>query len=179
MYNLFPAEFFANNRRALQSKIASDAPIIVTANGQLQRRGDSTYDFVQDASFWYLTGLDVADLILVIDAGTEYLITPELSSYQDIFDGSLSSDQMTARSGITSIYAKREGWTLLRKRLRTTKTIATLLPAPAFVPLYGMYINPSRSRLVRRLKSSNGQLEIIDLRAASHASCYRSNDRCP
>ena len=77
MYHHFSTEFFVNNRKRLRELFVGTAPIVITANGVLQRNGDSSYAFRQDSSFWYLTGINEPDIILVIDKSKEYLIIPQ------------------------------------------------------------------------------------------------------
>ena len=83
----FTSEFFAGNRQRLRELFTGTAPIVVTANGLLQRGGDSTYAFAQDANFWYLTGIDEPDILLVMDRDKEYLIVPARSTSREAFDG--------------------------------------------------------------------------------------------
>ncbi len=67
MQDNFTSEFFAGNRARLRQLFTGTAPIVITANGLLQRNGDTTYAYRQDSSFWYLTGLTTADSLLVMD----------------------------------------------------------------------------------------------------------------
>src|SRR5581483_11525543 len=99
MESHFKPQFFMLNRQKLKKLFRGTAPIVVTANGLLQRGGDSTFNFAQDANFWYLTGLNDPDLILVMDKDQEYLIVPERSVSRQAFDGSLINEQLASRSG--------------------------------------------------------------------------------
>ncbi len=76
MQSFFTTDFFTQNRRRIRQELTTDAPIVMAANGLLQRGADSTYSFSQDANFWYLTGIDEPDIILVIEKNREYLIVP-------------------------------------------------------------------------------------------------------
>jgi len=80
MKSHFTSEFFAGNRQRLRELFTGTAPIVVTASGILQRSGDSTFPFAQDANFWYLTGIDEPDILLVMDRDKEYLIVPGRSA---------------------------------------------------------------------------------------------------
>ena len=73
---IFSAEFFVGNRRRMRERMGDERPIVLTANGLLQRGADSAFQFAQDANFWYLTGIEEADVILVIDGEREFLIVP-------------------------------------------------------------------------------------------------------
>ena len=171
MESSFSNEFFSSNRQRLRELFTGTAPIVVTANGMLQRGGDSTYAFVQDASFWYLTGIDEPDIILVIDREKEYLIIPERSVSREFFDGAIIDGAITKRSGIQNIYDSKAGWEKLRSRLKKVKHVATIAAPPAYIEAYGMYTNPARATLIRNLKIDNENLELLDL--SSHISRMR------
>jgi Xaa-Pro aminopeptidase len=164
MESKFTSEFFAGNRDKLRKLFTGKAPIAVTANGLLQRGGDSAFPFQQDASFWYLTGIDEPDMVLVMDKDKEYLIVPELSDYQNIFDGRIDPEELTRRSGVQAILNAKDGWKQLGARLGKVKHVATLAANPVYVEAYGLYTNPARRALIRRLKDQNDGLELLDVR---------------
>jgi Xaa-Pro aminopeptidase len=159
----FTSDFFTANRLRLRELFTGTAPIIVTANGLLQRGGDSAFGFAQDASFWYLTGIDEPDILLVIDRDKEYLIVPGRSAVREAFDGSVPYDDLKRISGISTIYDEKSGWEQLRGRLKKVKHIATLATSPAYVEQFGMYVNPARAQLVERLKVEKSSIELLDL----------------
>ncbi len=164
MTDLFGVEFFQGNRQRLRTLFSGTAPIVVTAHGLLQRNSDVGYPFRQDSSFWYLTGIDDAGVILVLDKSKEYLILPDQSDYQHSFDGSLSAERLSKSSGIDTVLNQKDGWKELGTRLKRVKHVATLAPSPAYIEMYGLYTNPARRHLIRRLKQINPQLELLDLK---------------
>jgi Xaa-Pro aminopeptidase len=157
------SNFFAGNRRALRELFTGTAPIVMTANGLLQRGGDSTYKFAQDAGFWYLTGIDEPDVVLVMDRDREYLIVPKRSTTRAAFDGAVEATELEIISGISLVLDDVEGWAQLEARLQKVKHVATLSAAPAYVEQYGMYTNPARANLMQRLQTINPGAEILDL----------------
>jgi len=159
----FTSEFFAGNRARLKDLFTGTAPIVLTANGLLQRGGDVTYPFSQDASFWYLTGLNEPDITLVMDRDKEYIIMPVRSAMSEVFDGKVTEDALSRRSGVDTILANKEGWERLNGRLKKVKHVATLAVSPAYVEHYGLYTNPARGVLVDRLKETNPDLKLLDL----------------
>lgn len=163
MKTMTDATFFASNRSRLRELFTGTAPIVLTAHGLLQRGGDSPYPFQQDANFWYLTGIDQPDIVLVIDRDKEYLILPERTAHQDAFDGSIQTDALTRVSGITSIMDSKQGWDQLESRLKKVKHVATLAPLPAYLNDYGMFTNPARSALIAKIKQSKEEIEFLDL----------------
>jgi Xaa-Pro aminopeptidase len=163
MESLFTNEFFAGNRQKLKELFTGTAPIVVTANGLLQRGNDSTFAFAQDANFWYLTGIEDPDIILVMDRDKEYLIVPGRSASREAFDGSVSWDALSKRSGIKVVYNGSEGWEQLEGRLKKVRHVATLAAPLPYVEQYGMYTNPARAALHERIKDINSELEFLDL----------------
>ncbi len=157
-------DFFISNRAKLKELFLGTAPIVITANGLIQKNGGETLPFVQDSNFWYLTGIDKPDLILVMDKQKEYLILPEYSQSHDFFDGKLLNHELTDISGISECYNESEGWKQLRSKIKKSKHVATLAPPKSFIKSLGMYTNPARKSLIRKLKSINPELELLDLR---------------
>lgn len=163
MKSTFGSEFFAGNRQRLRELFTGTAPIVITANGLLQRAGDSTYAFKQDANFWYLTGIDEPDVLLVMDRDKEYLIVPNRSESREAFDGSISFNSLSNTSGIKRVYDYNAGWDKLNGRLRKVKHVASVAPMPAYIEQYGMFTNPARAGLIQRIKSEREDIEILDL----------------
>lgn len=171
MNTRIPAEFFIQNRQRLTDLFTGTAPIIITANGLLQRNSDVTYPFRQDSTFWYLTGINEPDILLVMDKGKQYLIIPERDESRQAFDGAIDTKYLTDISGIETILPESQGWRQLSARLKKVKHIATLAPPADYVPQHGIYTNPARARLLSRIKEQNGEIELLDLR--SHISRMR------
>lgn len=163
MQSFFTSDFFIGNRRSLQAKVGSDGPIVFAANGLLQRGADSSYSFCQDANFWYLTGIDEPDLFLVIDGKSEYLIVPARDASRAAFDGNVNFNYLTERSGVIEILETKAGWKKLSKRLQSTKALATVGAPPAYIERYGLYANPARENLHKKLAEINPDLTKHDI----------------
>lgn len=166
MENVFSSDFFSRNRLELTRLFKGKAPIVISANGLLQRGGESTYAFHQEASFWYLTGIDQPDILLVMDKGKDYLILPPRSPVQQIFDGALETEDIIKRSGIATVLSHKDGWRQLAARIKKAKHVATLALPPAYSETYGFYFNPSQRTMMDRLKEINPDIAVIDLRQA-------------
>ena len=163
MNSYFNSDFFAGNRKRLKELFTGTAPIVVTANGLLQKGGDSSFAFAQDANFWYLTGLDEPDLVLVMDKEQEYLIVPTRSASRQAFDGVLDQKELAKTSGVKTILDEETGWQRLVNRLKKVKHVATIAAPPAYIDTYGIYTNPARAKLAQRLKKEKTDLELLDL----------------
>lgn len=160
----FKTEFFAGNRRRLLESIDQGLPVVVTANGIMQRSADTTFKFRQDSNFWYLTGSNDPDVVLVIDEGQEFLIVPKRDAVLETFEGRVDSDAIAQTSGIKTILDDTAGWERLSKILKRAKRVATLTPPSAYMDFYQFYTNPARATLVAKIQAHNAAIELVDLR---------------
>jgi Xaa-Pro aminopeptidase len=162
---MFKSSFFVNNRKKLLSLLPEGALAVVVANGLMQRSADTTYNFQQDSNFWYLTGLDESDIVLVMHADEHFLILPKRSDSENIFGGQLKCDEIAKISGIELIYKYSEGWSHLKFMQKSRKKIHTIIaPPPKITSTDSFYTNPSRGRLIQKLKRHNNELEFEDIR---------------
>jgi len=148
----FASSFFANNRQELLKRTGLPL-IVVPAAGQLQRSADTTYPFCQDRNFWYLTGLSEPDLTLVLAQNGCFIIQPGRSKVRIAFDGGGQSQGMEKQSGIDTVYPEKSGWERLSSLAKQTEEIGVVATPPGYIKHYGMYTNPARSRLARRLRA--------------------------
>ncbi len=172
MDTFFTADFYSGNRRHLRQAVAADhadTAIVVTANGLLQKAGDTTFPFQQDSSFWYLTGVSEADLTLVIDGSDEFLIVPGRGASREAFDGIIDKEALRKRSGIKEILSEDAGWRKLEALLRKSRKVLTPQAPPDYINNFGMYTNPARAKLAERLRgvidnSKQVTIEAVDIR---------------
>lgn len=164
MKSRFTPAFFANNRRRLRELCPGTDLVVITANGLLQRTGDSTFLFRQDSNFWYLTGINEPDVTLVIDKDKEYLIVPEREETRQTFDGALEEAALTSSSGISTVLDSQAGWKKLAGRLKKVKAVASLPSLPSYEPHHGLYTNPARAALLARLQEQNTSFALEDIR---------------
>ncbi len=164
MKSFFSSAFFAGNRRRLREAVNGDAPIVVAANGLLQRGSiDSAYRFFQDANFWYLTGIDEPDIVLVMDGADEYLIVPARSERRTAFDGSVDHGPLAKRSGIAQVMDETAGWQRFGGTLEKTSAAAMLPALPAYADDFGIYANPARKHLAEKVRSLAPETEMTDI----------------
>lgn len=170
--NLGP-EFFKENRRKLRESFGGTAPIVITSNGLVQRtRDDDTYDFQQDSNFWYLTGLDEPNLILVIDRDKDFLIGPLTNESWRIFHGDADFERFSKDSGIEEVLPNESGWQKLSKRLKKSRHAATIIPPKLFDDRFLVYTNPAKRRLVQMMRRYNTEIKFIDIN--SHIAALRT-----
>lgn len=161
---IFTADFFKNNRQRLLSESKLDL-IIIPGSADVQKSLDTAYPFQQDNNFFYLTGINESENILVIRPGNKsYLIMAKENHIHDIFEGSadLTADQAT--SGLELLLNNEEGWKKLKADLKSAKKAGTLLPSPAYNEYYRFFVQPFRRQIINRIKRYQPDIELVDLR---------------
>lgn len=131
------SDFFAGNRTKLRKIVGSGPPIVIVAHGLLQRSADSEYPFEQERNFFYLTGVDEPDWVLVMDESGDYLIAPHITKTEIIFNGAPDFDAIRTNSAIDTVVDNTEGW----KRLNRFKKIRTVKPKGQQIGT--LYVNPA------------------------------------
>ncbi len=164
MDTTFTKDFFAGNRARLRQLFSGTAPIVLTANGLLQRNGDMTFKFRQDSNFWYLTGVEYPDVVLVMDKGKEYLIVPTRDQVLETFEGRINVEELIRVSGIDTVLDEKTGWKRLNSRLKRSKHVAIMAAPAPYLDFYNFYTNPARAALTKKLKDANESIELLDLR---------------
>lgn len=157
-------KFHANNRKSLRTKLLGALPIIIAGNGLAQRTADSTFPFAQDSNFWYLTGLDTPDAILVISATDEFIIVPGRSAVRQAFDGANDLEDIVQRSGIGTVLNEVEGWQRISALISESKQASYLKPLSVYETRHGFFANPARRRVGDRLRRLQTSLTLRDVR---------------
>lgn len=160
----FSCQFFKNNRSKLLAKLPKNACVVVAGNGIMQRSGDTQYPFRQDSNFWYLTGLDVPDLVLVLSNDSEFVIRQERGVIRATFDGDYEDEELKSTSGIEKIFFEAEGWKNLHGHFRTNIELYFNLPLSTYDNRHGHFVNPWRRRIYTKLMRFAPKNEIYDIR---------------
>jgi len=169
MEPIFDKHFYTANRKRLVENLPDASIILIAANSLVQKNADESYPFRQDSSFWYFTGLDVADTLLIIDKqnNQEYVVMPYRHSHRDQWETALDLNDIQATSGIPNVMNFKQGMKLLRSRLVEVKTVHTLLPPTRrFRQFYGMHPNPARDVWLKRIKRINPEIKIESISSA-------------
>lgn len=64
-------EEYQARRKTLAHRLPKDSMAIITAANELMRNGDTHYRFRQDSNFYYLTGFDEPEAVLIITSGQD------------------------------------------------------------------------------------------------------------
>ena len=135
--------FFSNNRAKIKKEV-SGGLIVLSAYQRQQRGNDTAFYFEQESNFWYVTGIEEPDWLVVLDglSGEEWLIAPDIEEIHRIFDGSLSNEQASEISGIKKVVTHDEGMQLLR-RLAKKHSVVQTLDQPSWSDHFNFTLNPA------------------------------------
>ncbi len=168
--NNFNSDFFAGNRQRLIQAVPNSL-IVVAGHVSMQMSADTSYPFRQDSNFWYLTGINEPDCVLVVDTkkGKSILVIPELNDYQKEWDGDRDTSEIEKIAGIESIQSRSLLNGILSKAKKSGLQICYIKSAPERVEPYGFYSNPARRILENEIKivelePKDVRLEIARLR---------------
>lgn len=132
-----------------RARLKRDCSLLVIAgNDAVQSSADMAYPFVQDANFYYLTGIAAPGWRLVCDFDNDnaWLIGPTISEHERLFDGALSPEEVSARSGIDIILDEAEGQKLLRDLSSRHQTVYSIDGHP-HQEYFQFMENPARARV--------------------------------
>ncbi len=135
--------FFKNNRQGLVKALGGQL-IVLSAYSRLQRSNDMAHSFSQEANFWYLTGIDEPDWLVIIDGvqNKSWLVMPRISDVHMTFDGGLSAEQAKQISGVDSVISKDESIKLLRTLAKRHSLVHTV-GMPPHAEYFNFNVNPS------------------------------------
>ena len=169
------ADFFRANRARLVEQL-SGGNVVLTAYTATQKSGDMANDFLQEANFWYLTGIERPDWWLIID-GTRrksWLVAPTRDAVHAIFDGSLSYDEARVRSGVDEVVDRREGERIIHDLARTHPLVHTV-GDPVHAEHFDFVCNPAPKKMYDMLSRifrtvQDCQKDLARLRARKQPS---------
>lgn len=140
---------FARNRQRLFESMGGSL-IVLTAYDLMQLSGDMEATFLQESSFWWLTGVEEPGWKVILDGSRQraVLVRPERDRVTELFSGGATNEGITERSGIAEIIEMREFEPTLRQLHRTHSTVYTL----AEQRTQHFVTNPANKQLTAALK---------------------------
>lgn len=148
------------NRQQLRRKIENVDLAVLSANYRQQRSNDTTYPFRQNSNFYYYSGIKEPGLVLVMDLKTdqEWLIEPEYSHSDIVFEGKPESVELESISQMT-VLDHSEGW----KRLTSAVTPGSRIGAIAPAKYSQISQNQSQISLWQKLSNLKPRAELVDI----------------
>ncbi len=109
MKHLTP-NFFTKNRQKIINSIPENSAAFVTSANEFPRNGDQSLKYRQNSDLFYLTGIDQADTLLLLnpsspnEANKEILFVKKPDKSQEIWNGHiLTNEEVTEISGVKNI----------------------------------------------------------------------------
>lgn len=110
-YDSIENKLFINNRESFAKKMEKNGIAIFHSNDEMPRNGDCFFPFRQDSDFFYLSGIDQEQSILVIfpdcpnPSYREVLFLRETNEHIKIWEGEkYSKENATKTSGVKSVF---------------------------------------------------------------------------
>lgn len=146
-----------NRERLIEA--CQGALIVIAGHETMQLSGDMAAPFLQDANFWWLTGIEEPGWRAIIDGsrGKTILVRPALTEVQQVFDGSISDEHALTISGASSVIATKQFDDELMQLARSHTLVMT-----ASNKQDGMHVNPAQHKLANQLERIFNKLEYCD-----------------
>lgn len=122
----FAADFFRNNRRRLAAELKGGL-VVLAGYDAMQQTNDQAAPFVQEANFWYLTGVVWPKWKMMYDGtrDTCWLIEPKRSATEVLFEGEPDRAAILEASGTDEIISEDDISTRLIQAARSHTTVYT------------------------------------------------------
>jgi len=164
------ADFFEANRQRLLHSVKGGV-VVLAAYAAMQRGNDASFMFEQEASFWWLSGIERPDWWIIIDGNRQktWLVRPMVSDIHQVFDGSLSDQEALAMSGAKEVLSRDDAMKLLRDLAQHHSVVYSIGESP-YADHYDFVVNPAQKKLWATLDRvfnsvTDCQQDIAQLRA--------------
>jgi Xaa-Pro aminopeptidase len=129
-YEKIANSFYVDNRKKFAEKILPNSVGVFSTNDPLPTNADGTFGFVQNSTFFYLTGIDQEDGYLIIDKRKtphqETLFVRETNEKIRVWEGEmLSKKEAREISGIENVEWSSEFWKIAGDNLNDCLNIYT------------------------------------------------------
>ena len=148
------------HREKLRQTLDIKVPFIATGYQAMQLSGDMAVRFLQQADFFWLTGIAEPGWQLLL-LKEEYLVRPQRSHEESLFDGGISDAEATAISGVKNVISSDTAKELLEKQ--RAAGISKVYTAGGDAPyLKGSFtLNPAARALRRHLEKQFDEVEDV------------------
>lgn len=140
---------FNRNRQRLFDVIGGGL-VVLTAYESMQWSGDMETTFLQESSFWWLTGVEEAGWKVIVDGSRRRttLVRPDRTDIEVFFGGTGSDEDIAALSGADEIITMNEFEPMLRQLHRKHSVVQTVSEQRS----HGFILNPASKQLTATLK---------------------------
>ena len=151
--------FHTTNRERLYAASKGEL-IVLTAYDSVQQSGDMAAPFLQESSFWWLTGIAEPGWKIILDTARQKatLVRPQRSEVDVIFNGESSDDAIATVSGIREVIAAKDFEGYLRQLKRHHMVAYTLTSKED----YEFVLNPAKANLTKVLQRIFSSVQYCD-----------------
>ena len=101
-------EFYINNRKKVLEKMKDNSILVLFAGNSPKKTADERYPFTPNRNFYYLTGMDEEDHVLVLtknnDVIKEYLFIKEVDEVREKWEGkTIRKDEAIELTGVKDV----------------------------------------------------------------------------
>jgi len=142
---------------------------VMSGYGEVQRTHDATQLFEQEANFWYITGIEAPDWWVILDgsSGAQWLVSPDLSEAQQVFDGGLSVAEAKRVSGVKTVFSRDEALVQLR-HLAKRHSIVYTTEQPKYLREHAHFqLNGAQLELKKTLERIFQQVQLCNRELAT------------
>lgn len=167
---MIKAEEFATRRARLMTETGPGSMIILASAREVLRNGDSCFPFRQDSDFWYLTGCNEPEAVLVMipgrESGTQLLFLREVDPERERWDGPrLGLAGARARLGMDDAFPVHDLDDILPGLMEGCERLYHLVGKD---PGFDQRVLGWRNQLRARSKGEKGPGEIVSLEHLLH-----------
>ncbi len=161
---------FSRRRARLLAETGPGSMIIMASGRESLRNGDSHYPFRQDSDFWYLTGFDEPDAVLVIipgrESGEQLMFLRESDPERARWDGPrLGLDGAREQLGMDDAFPIHDLDDILPGLMEGCERLYHLVGKD---PVFDQRVLGWRNQLRARSKGQKGPGEIVSLEHLLH-----------
>jgi Xaa-Pro aminopeptidase len=140
---------FKQNRQRLFD-VMGGGLIVLTAYDAVQWSGDMETVFLQESTFWWVTGIEEAGWKAILDGSRHRvtLVRPQRSDIEVFFGGGDSDEALMERSGADEVISANDFEPLLRQLHRKHSVVQTIAEQRS----HGFVANPAGKHLTATLK---------------------------
>lgn len=132
---------FSQRQKALLT-LCENQPIVLSAYTKMQFSGDMPSPFRQEATFYWLTGIQDPDWkLLIISKDERYVVAPDIDPVHALFNGGISLEEAAVVSG-AKVISVDEFDTLYQEAAANAEKIYTLADDP-HASHYDFALNPA------------------------------------
>ncbi|UTX51575.1 aminopeptidase P N-terminal domain-containing protein [Candidatus Saccharibacteria bacterium TM7i] len=125
--------------------------VVLTAFDLVQQSRDGAGPFLQEANFYWVTGIDEPGWKCIITGDFFYLVSPEKDAVHQVFEGGMDTEEALRTSGADRVLSAEEGDALLKKLSLQHDAVFTLGEDP-HAEHYNFTLNPAPRLLHEKLR---------------------------